>query len=368
MMNRIDPTAARPAPSAAPAGPAATPLAREIIPAGSALDLAQEVLADLPLDFGAMPPEIAGVTAESLAETLEDIGFVVGTRMREPRRAQADGAADRPRTRSMLQQLIRQISAVSAAQLHDLRRRIPGFDELEDAGDAMRAAGMNDGEMALLLGAVLEEGRLSGARRRRAEAQLATVLSGDAWALQLFSHLEFGRAGHAGLAELRQLYQQAVARERRLTQWFDEFRRLPDRRRKLQTLIRALAFELSSEGPAMDARLAAVITDLKRILQFLGIEDHCRRCADGLRAAEIDGDALIAALLEIVEQNWLSPAWLDAHTQRMIRDAPLRYRHAKGMMELVKLLPDDCFDDADQRATILDALGEHLETLIDAQE
>ncbi|KVN03476.1 secretion protein [Burkholderia sp. MSMB1552] len=367
MMNRIDPAAGRPAPSVTPAGPSATPIAREIVPAGSALDLAQEALADLPHDFDTMPPELAGVSAESFAETLEDIGFVVGTRLRETRRAQAGGSTDRPRTRAMLQQLIRQIGAVSAAQLDDLRRRMPGIDELEDVGDAMRAAGMNDGEMALLLGAMLEEGKLSGARRRRAEARLAAVLSGDEWALQLFAHLEFGRAGQAGLAQLRQLYQRATARERRLTQWFDEFRRLPDRRRKLKTLIRALAFELSSEGPAMDVRLAAVITDLKRILQFLGIEDHCGRCADSLRAADVDGDALIAALLEIVEQSWLSAAWLDAQTRRMMPDATLRYRHAKGMMELVKLLPDDCFDDADQRTTILDAFGEHLEALSDAQ-
>jgi type III secretion system YopN/LcrE/InvE/MxiC family regulator len=366
MMNRIDPPVARPTPAVTPTGPAAPSLAREIVPANSALELAGEALADLPLDFSQMPRELAGVSAESFAETLEDIGFVVGSRLREPRRTQADGSTDRPRTRAMLQQLIRQIGAVSGAQLDDLKRRLPGLDELEDAGDAMRAAGMNDGEMALLLGAMLEEGKLSGARRRQAEARLATVLSGDEWALQLFAHLEFGRT-HQGLSELRQIYQRAAARERRLTQWFDEFRRLPDRRRKLKTLIRALAFELSAEGPAMDARLAAVITDLKRILQFLGIEDHCGRCADGLRAAQVDGDALIAALLEIVEEAWLSAAWLDAHTKRMIAAPTLRYRYAKGMMELIKLLPDDCFDDTDQRATILDAFGEHLEALIDAQ-
>ena len=368
-MNRIDPAAPQlaPPPSAAAAGPVAPPLAREIVPAGAALDLAQDALADQPLDFGNMPRDSAAVSAGSFAETLEDIGFAVGTRMREPRRSQASGSAERPRRRSMLQQLVRQIGSVSATQLDDLRRRIPELDELEDAGDAMRAAGMNDGELALLLGAMLEEGKLSGARHRHAETRLATVLSGNEWALQLFSHLEFGRTGHAGLAALRQLYQRAATQERRLTQWFDEFRRLPDRQRKLKTLIRALAFELSSEGPAMDTRLAAVITDLKRILQFLGIEDHCKRCADRLQAPDVDGDALIAALLDIIEQSWLSATWLDGQTQKMIRDASLRYHHAKGMMELVKLLPDDCFDDADQRTTILVAFGEHLEALIDAQ-
>ncbi|KVX77015.1 type III secretion system gatekeeper subunit SctW [Burkholderia ubonensis] len=367
MVNGIDPQGARHILPSTPSDPVAVPLAKEMVPAQSALDLVQDTLADLPNNLGAMPRDLASVSADSFAETLEDIGFAVGTRMREPRRARADGSTERPRTRSMLQQLIRQIGAVSTAQLDDLRRRIPGLDELEDAGDAMSAAGMNDGEMALLLGAMLEEGKLSGARRRRIEDRLATVLNGDEWALQLFSHLEFGRAGRAGQTELRQLYQRAAAQERYLTQWFDEFRRLTDRRRKLKTLIRALAFELSSEGPATDTRLAAVINDLKRILQFLGIEDHCKRFADNLQAAGVDSDTLIAALLEIVEQTWLSASWLDAHTHKMISAAPLRYRYARGTMELVKLLPDACFEDVEQRTTILDAFSEHLEALIDME-
>ncbi|AOJ71467.1 MULTISPECIES: type III secretion system gatekeeper subunit SctW [Burkholderia] len=368
MLNRIDPAAAQASAAATPAGAGAAsaqPVQR-IVPPQSAHELAQRELADAPLDFGGAPLEAAGVSGESFAETLEDIGFAIGARFREPRRGAADGRPDRPRARSMLHQLIKQIGAVSAAELAELRERIPGVDELDDAADAMRDAGFNAGEIALLLGAMLEEGKLSGMRRKRAEDALAAILDGDEWALQLFARLEFGVAGRAGLSELRRLYQRAAARQKRLTEWFDEFRRLRDRRRKLKTLIRALAFELSAQGPAMDAHLAAVITDLKRILQFLGVEDHCARAADALNAPGVDADVLLQSLVECVEQSWISAGWLAERTGAAIRDDAFRYRYAKAMQELVKLLPVDCYEDAGQRDAILGAFAEHLEALADA--
>ncbi|AOJ07279.1 type III secretion system gatekeeper subunit SctW [Burkholderia mayonis] len=368
MLNRIDPAAAQANTAATPAGAgtASAQTVQQIVPPQSAHELAQRELADAPIDFGGAPLDAAGVPGVSFAETLEDIGFAVGARFREPRRGAADGRAERPRARSMLQQLIRQIGAVSAAELAELRQRIPGVDALDDPADAMRDAGFNAGEIALLLGSMLEEGKLSGMRRKRAEDALAAILDGDEWALQLFARLEFGHAGRTGFAELRRLYQRAADRQKRLTEWFDEFRRLRDRGRKLKTLIRALAFELSAQGPAMDAHLAAVITDLKRILQFLGVEDHCERAARMLDARDVDADALLQSLVACVEQSWISAGWLAARTDAVIRDDARRYRYAKTMLELVKLLPSDCFDDADQRDAILGAFAEHLEALVDA--
>ncbi|RKT99119.1 SepL/TyeA/HrpJ family type III secretion system gatekeeper [Burkholderia sp. Nafp2/4-1b] len=372
MIHRIDPPLSQINATAAhvSSGLDSTPAVKQIVPPQSARELARRELADTPSDFGGIPLE-TGMSSESFAETLEDIGFSIGSRFREARRGAADGRAALPRTRSMLQQLIKQVSAVSVAELAQLRERIPGVDELDDPADAMRGSGFNAGEIALLLSAMLEEGSLSGVRRKRVEEALATILEGDEWALQLFARVEFGQSSRGILTELRRLYQHAAARQRRLTDWFDEFRRLHDRQRKLKTLIRALAFELSAQGPAMDVHLAAVIGDLKRILQFLSVEDHCARAARALNAPgtgahDFAADSLMQLLIECVEQSWISAGWVAARTNRTIYDDALRYRYTKAMHELVKLLPGDCFEDVEQREAILGAFAEHLEALADA--
>ncbi|KWN63602.1 type III secretion system gatekeeper subunit SctW [Burkholderia ubonensis] len=365
MLNRIDSPVSRSSTATAP--PPSTPQAvREIIPAQSALDMINTARSDSPFDLHDAPLATAEVSGDSFAETLEDLGFAVGTGSRDGRRGIGNGRTERARTRAMLQQLIKQIGATSAAKLDNLRQRIPAIEELDAPDDAMRDSGFDAGEMALLLGALLEDGTLIGTRRSRVEDALSNVLDSDEWALQLFNYLEFGQLGRTGLTQLRQLYQRAGARQRSLTQWFDDFHLLSDRQRKLKTLIRALAFELSAQGPAMDRHLAAVIADLKRILQFLGIEDFCTRSAHGLNIHGVDGDSLIRELLEIIEQTWISSDWLTQRTQYAVSEDALRYRYAKTIMELFKLLPNDCFSDDEQRDNILDACREHLESLADS--
>ncbi len=368
MLNRVDISAIQAsAPSSSTSSAPAAGSSAQVIPAGSALELAQTELRHSAFDFHDISLDATDIASDSFAETLEDIGFALGSKLRESRRLNSEGGVERPRTRSMLQQLIKQINAISAAQLDELRQRIPNLDESDDLADAMRKNGFNAGEMALLLGALLEEGRLSGARRKRVEDALAATLDNDEWAIQLFAHLEFGIASRTGLTELRQLYQRATTqRQKRLVQWFEEFRKLSDRKRKLKTLIRALAFELSAEGPAMNVHLASVITDLKRVLQFLSVEDHCNRVAQTLAEPNLDGDQLIVELLEIVQLSWITAGTLADRTGAIIAEKTRQYRYARQMMEMVKLLPGDCFEDDEQQATLLEAFAEHLHMLTDA--
>ncbi|GAM52544.1 type III secretion cytoplasmic protein [bacterium endosymbiont of Mortierella elongata FMR23-6] len=334
------------------------------------LELAQSELEASASDWTDMSVMFSEMQGDAVTETLEDIGFALGSRLRDPRRANtaSDGKIERPRTRAMLQRLAQQISAISPAQLDDLHRRLPDLEDLLDPDQAMREAGFDAGEQALLLAALLADKGISGARRKRLEAALANVMDNDEWALCLFSCLEFGAANRQNLSELRQLYQRATTRQTRLVQWFAEFRRLQDRQRKLKTLIRALAFELSANGPALETHLAAVITDLKRILHFLSLEDHCQRMAQSLALNEVDGDTLIADLLEIVQQTWVQSDWLAERTQQRIPDSTRYYSYARHLTELVKLLPDDCFDDNDQREMILNAFTDYLTRLAESEQ
>jgi type III secretion system YopN/LcrE/InvE/MxiC family regulator len=336
--------------------------ATQIFPSQSAIELARDEF-DMQTDgFEFLPVDRV---EDAVAETLENMGFALGSRQRATRRGTSDGKAERPRTRAMLQQLVKQITATASTQLDDLHRRASGIDEASDLMAAMRESGLDAGEMALLLAHLLTGKNLSGARRKRLDDALSAVMADDEWSLQLFTQLEFDATGKSGFAELKHLYQRATSQRTRLVQWFEEFRQLHDRKRKLKTLIRALAFELSAEGPAMDTQLAAVISDLKRIMMFLGMEDHCQRVAQTLRIDGLDGDAVIETLLEIVQQSWMQADWIEQRTARQVPDETLHYAYARQIGELVTLMTDDCFEDDEQRKMISNAFAEFQEKLSD---
>ncbi|WP_434634629.1 type III secretion system gatekeeper subunit SctW [Chromobacterium sp. CV08] len=368
MINPIDPTARRPQTTVQPSTPPQAkpkPLAAtQVLPAQSVLNLAQSELGTDMQELGSIFP-----VEESCAETLENMSFALGTQARERMRG-LSSSADRARPRSMMQRLAKQVSATAPDHLEELRQRVPGIEAVEEVDDllnSLRQHQFDAGEMALLLAAMLGKDGLSPTRRRRLEEALDRVMDDEDWALQLFSHLEFGAVGKSGLAELRRLYQRAASRQSGLVYWFGQFRQMDDRQRKLKTLIRALAFELSAQGGATDIRLAAVITDLKRVLQFLGMEDHCDRVAKALAIPELDGNRIIEELLEIIQQSWVYPDWLSSRADALMPEEHSRHGYARRMGELVKLLPDDCFEDIDQRETILAAFLEYQEQLADEE-
>jgi type III secretion system YopN/LcrE/InvE/MxiC family regulator len=340
---------------------------QEVTPARSVYDLAHDEFPSISTTFIGAPLAVGSVSTGSVAETLENIGFAIGAKLHERRRASADGYTDRTIARSLLRRLISENNAVSAAELTSLQDRFPYDGKLDTTLDAMRESGMTAGERALLLCTMLHEGRLAGTERERGEEELNAILQQSEWALELFACLEFGRTRPGELAELRSLYQSASAKRKRLSEWFHEFRRLRDRSRKLKALIRALAFELSAQGPAMDVHLSAVVTDLKRILQFLGLEDHCERLARRLNMSDTDSDSLMETLLECVDQGWIGADWLTTRFHATARTESDRYRYAKGLMDLIKMMPNDCFDDASQRESLQNALAEYLEKIADAE-
>lgn len=340
--------------------------ANQISPAQSVLALAQSELAtEAPLFDGGFPD------ADAVQEAQENIGFMVGGMLGRRGAAGQSGPSERPRARNMLQRLAKQVSDVAPDQIEELRHRIPGvekIEEVDDLLDSMRRNGFDAGEMALLLASMLNEKGISDIRRKRLECGLDLTMEDEEWALLLFGRLELGSLTPSALAELRRLYQRAASERSGLVYWFNQFRKLNDRRRKLKTLIRALAFELSAESGTTDIRLAAVITDLKRILQFLTLEDHCQRLATRLAISDITGERVGETLLEIIQQSWVYVDWLDGLISGQLPDGQSRHTYARGLMELARLLPENCFEDQEQRETVLSAFLEYQEQLADEEE
>lgn len=333
----------------------------QVFPPGSLPALARQALDQMPPAMTAGPP--VRVRADALAETIENIGLALGSRLREYRRVDEE-QAQRLRAMSVLQHLVCKPGVVAAVHLDSLQQQTAGFDSTPDPGAALRAQGLDAGQSALLLASQMAAGPV-GVRRARLESALGAAMEEDGWTLQLFRHLEFGMADRRALAELHWLYQSAATQYRDLVGWFDGFRCLSDRQRKLRILIRSLAFELSADGPAMGEQLAAVIADLKRILLFFGLEDHCRRIADSLPDAGLDGDRIMTSVLTLLQTMWLDAAGLTELIERLIGDARLRYGYGRQLSGLLRLLPDACFLADDQRDMLLAACAGYLEWLAD---
>ncbi|WP_414926188.1 TyeA family type III secretion system gatekeeper subunit [Pseudomonas zeae] len=324
--------------------------ATQIFPAQSVLELARTELSGQMLD-GA---------ADALSETQENLGFALGAR-RLTGRLSPEGRVERPRIRAMLTQIVKSVPATAKSE--EVRKHLSGLEEVSEIIETLEREGHDAGEIALLLASLLDDEHLSSPRREQLEKALGRVTAQDDWALRLFGRLELGPASKSNFLQLKQLYQRATSQRPRLLQWFEEFRQLADRQRKLKALIRTLAFELSAQGPATGSQLGAVISDLKRIMLFLGMEDHCHRAARTLDIDDLDGDALVQNLLEIVQQPWMQAEWVREHTQQQVANNDRRYAYVQQMLELVKLMTDECFEDAEQRKAITDAFGEHREAL-----
>lgn len=333
--------------------------ARQVFPARSPLDQAHAALKP-----GSLPPA-AVLQPASLAEVLDDTGFALQQQRTEARQA---GRMQRARVQPMLQQLVQQMKDRRDPQLEQLLIRMAPFDSEEELADNLRKGGFNAGEIALLLAALAaDEKHQDSIRRRRLDAALNRAMADGQWAVQLFCTLEFGLESASHLGALKTLYQRAAHPDIHLTQWFDHFRKLPNRRGTLRALIRALAFELSAQGALSDTHLASVMTDLKRILHFFSIEDHCARVAQQMNRDTLSGESIMLTLLDTIQQPWIYADWLDARTQRDLPDNQPRQGYARHLKELTKLLPQDCFANVEQRDSLVEAWNELLDRL-DSEE
>lgn len=367
MIDKIDVTSSRVrSPMTSPLLPAQSrsTAISQVIPARSALTMAQNALGNDMIAADNVLSEL-----DMLSETNITPAFPVGI-MSGDKGGNPLGASDKSRPRNMLRRLASQVASVAPEQLEELRGRISAIEQVEEVDDllnSLRRHQFDSGEMTLLLAAMLNEHDLTPAKRRRLELALDRAMNDEDWTLQLFGYLEFGTVGRHGLAELRRLYQQATSQHSEMLYWFSQFRQLNQRQNKLKSLIRALAFELSSGFGISNIHLASVITDLKKILQFLTLEDHSQRVAKALKLPAEDGDRIIEELLIVVQQSWIYPDWLSERASKLLPEGHGQYGYTRHMVDLIKLMPEGCFDDIEQREIILQAFAEYQEQLANAE-
>ena len=301
---------------------------------------------------------------EALAETEENLGFALGARRGDARRSSS--TQDSSRGRVLAEKLVAELATVDpveAATLDDTLKEANSWLHSPQILSALRTVNPDPGKMALALAAQLAYGKPSPRLRSRLEQALAELSADDGMALSLFGALEFRTSTPALRQELRRLYHRSSGMRQKLSQWMDELGEREGRAAKLKTMIRVLAYELSASGqPIMGNHLASVIGDLKQLLRVLGLEAHCDQAALALQP-EVDGEQLLQAVISLVEQLWIDASVVSEQLPPV--ENATKYRLLNVMVQLVQLLPENCFVDMDQKEQLVTAITELRDRVLD---
>ncbi|WP_174634816.1 TyeA family type III secretion system gatekeeper subunit [Yersinia thracica] len=302
--------------------------------------------------------ELSEVRQTALEETMEEIGLSLGSRLKDQKSVEAEERSQR--RQELLVKLISQLSG-SADSL--LPQNIRLDMDISLLASQLRQGGLSAGQQILLLAAMMAYSKNNPLRRRSLSQLLEPLLEEGGWEIELFGLLELGSQESQGLGAIKQLFAQSIEQngieqnELSVAQWFTRVSRWPQRQQRVRVLMRAVAFDLASQPPPQHGeRLAATLYQLRRLLMFLGLEDHCNHMG---RACGVAGDVILHEVLAVVGQPWLFSRWLQPRIEVITGlDTKTRSRFIRRFYELFNLMPVDCFNDQEQQQQILAALLE----------
>lgn len=338
---------------------------REISPADSPLNMVNQTLEDLVDNSPARLPLNAIFASESLADIQEDLGFTLSTTRTQQKKRNGSEQQTRldEKKLSLLKRIVVEINAVSPALLDDLHQKMASAEETEDATASSQEANTHHGEQLLYCASRLTDASMSPQQASKNSENLRELMNKPGAFIALFNYIEFSSEHRLTLAEIKRIYHQALSQTLSWMQWFALLSTLKNRDKKLRTLMRILSFELVAGDHQESQQLANVIADLKRILQFFSLTAHCEMLEKRVSEHNVDADTIMKFLLSLVEKEWVSVHWLDSEVRRKVTTPDKHYTFARGIVELVKIAPEACFDKDDKRTQIIDGMLDYLSAL-----
>ncbi|EAA3660510.1 TyeA family type III secretion system gatekeeper subunit [Salmonella enterica] len=295
--------------------------------------------------------ELSEFQSDALDETLEDLGFALGGRLKG-----MSGKEEvlNKRSRVLMHKLVAEVAVVERSELeHQLDDG--AWQQAPQLLAALQAEHPEPGAAALQLALWLAYGKPGARMRTRMEQALTSLMGEEEMSLSLFGALEFGVVTPGLRQELVRLYQRACAPRQKLSEWFTLLGERRQRQRKIRTMLRILSYELSASGqPIVGSHLAAVIGDLRQLLRLLGLETYCDQAAMALDIPAISGEELMAMVVQLIEQYWVTDDSLEEVLSP--QSAMERYRLLYVLGKLIQLLPDECFGDSEQRNQLYETI------------
>lgn len=309
--------------------------------------------------------ELSDFQNESLHETMEDLGFALGGRIRDLRRGKTDDELVKGRV--LMQKLVTEVSAIEPLYFNGLFSEPNDWHNSTDLLSALQIMYPDPGKAALHLVSYLAHGRINNPLRKKFEAALSILMAEENIVLSLFSHLEFGTFTPSLRNALTVLYQKSYVKHQKLSQWLSTLGSECDRKRKLLTMIRLLSYELSASGqPIVDSHLASVISDLRQLLNIIGLDDFCNKAALSINIPEVSGESMLSILVTLIELDWVS-------SEIIAENLPILDNSSKRLVvfafsKLIQLIPVNCFSDEDHKTQLQDAFDVLRDCLIEEEE
>lgn len=291
--------------------------------------------------------ELAMFQEEALDETQSDMSLALGGRLRS--REYSGNKETGKRHGILAQKLVAELALDPFIDTDIYSDSDTGWLKSDNIKEALQAKFPEPGKAVAYLAALLAKGNPEPRLRSRLEEVLTSLMGSENNLLSIFGALEFSVISAGLRHQLVNLFHKATGTRQPLSHWLNQLGERP-RRKKLLTLIRLLAYELSASGRIITgSHLADVIGDLRQLLQIVSVEDYCDQTARVLNIPGVSGNALLELLIELTEHVWINAGIVDEITARFKLDEPDRYRLLQGVIRLVQLLPDECFNDHGHR-------------------
>lgn len=314
-----------------------------------------------------MAKNIAKTQQGKTQEVQEDISLFIGGRLREARGRRTEPVEEKRRDIQSIKQLAKGTYSVELSQL------LATFGD-NDAGisellNLVRSGGIATGMSLLLLGSLLNRKSLSPKLKKILEDTLSELLESESeWPVSLFASLSTSDLSAGSLVAIKTIYQRTYSeddKQRSVSELFEEMKDWKDRREKIRILLRSLALDLAPSAESnIEIRIANAINQLRRLLQFLVIEDHAFYVGGVLN---MDGNRILEEVLVILQQNWFYPEWFQQRIT-LLGVNRTAFIWLRRLEELMRLLPLGCYKDEEQREQLSEALTLLITSLDDEEE
>lgn len=299
---------------------------------------------------------LQGEQQSALQDTVEDLSLALGSRFKDLKN-KADKTTTDPRNDAL-----EQLAEGADLSMHNIA---PG--DVDTLMSLLSQDQIPLDQALLLMASWLGREGIDAKKRKTLSDKMTELMDANPqWALEMFASIELGAISQEAMGPLLQVMQRYQQQEERedtqgMWEWFEQIQHWPQRKERIRVLLRTLALELAvCTDEAQKDRLIATLLDLKKLLLFLGIEDHSRRLA---QAHGLNPELVMEEILKTVEQTWINVDWI---TQRLralnIYDEEV-IPYLGRFKDVLKFLPGLCFLDEEQRMEILEAftmLYDHL--------
>ncbi len=305
--------------------------------------------------------EIAMIANESMEEALEDLSLGFSNYLK---RLNSKERKDEARFNA-LEDLVAQMEGEQADGISATAMQLAMLGDADSILTNVEQMNMDSGNVMLLLANVIAQSGLKDEIRKKLRKKLQEMLAEEGAELALIAAMEGLPLDQAGLQSLQGLYQRAARGDGGLAKWFGLLRDMPDRRKRIRVLLRALSNSLNEENTGSNmVKLVTVVDDLRRLLLFMSVEDYCKALS---RACQIDDSAVLDATLDLVEQSWVYAEWLEEKITKMKVSEMKQIGFLRRWRDLMQQLPSKCYRDPEQKEHITDAMMDLLDRWCDEE-